>query len=124
MKPPVRGYRFGAVFLFFACRVCLDELGVRTAVRGLPDLAACWLSSACDVACRRCDVSPESKPKWEFPRLCRGGSKSLTYPGVDAADVRNLGMDVKDGLGGYETGHSAAMPLMRASACAFCNLKS
>jgi hypothetical protein len=22
------------------------------------------------------------KPKWEFPRLCRGGSKSLTYPGV------------------------------------------
>jgi hypothetical protein len=19
---------------------------------------------------------------WEFPRLCRGGSKSLTYPGV------------------------------------------
>jgi hypothetical protein len=25
-----------------------------------------------------------AKPKWEFPRLCRGGSKSLTYPGVDA----------------------------------------
>ena len=24
------------------------------------------------------------KPKWEFPRLCRGGSKSLTYPGVEA----------------------------------------
>ncbi len=23
-----------------------------------------------------------SKPQWEFPRLCRGGSKSLTYPGV------------------------------------------
>ena len=22
------------------------------------------------------------KPKWEFPRLCRGGSKSLTYPAV------------------------------------------
>jgi hypothetical protein len=27
---------------------------------------------------------PSAKPKWEFPRLCRGGSKSLTYPGVDA----------------------------------------
>jgi len=26
----------------------------------------------------------QTKPKWEFPRLCRGGSKSLTYPGVDA----------------------------------------
>ena len=25
------------------------------------------------------------KPTWEFPRLCRGGSKSLTYPAVDAA---------------------------------------
>jgi hypothetical protein len=25
-----------------------------------------------------------TKPKWEFPRLCRGGSKSLTYPGVDS----------------------------------------
>ena len=24
-----------------------------------------------------------SKPQWEFPRLCRGGSKSLTYPAVD-----------------------------------------
>ena len=23
-----------------------------------------------------------AKPTWEFPRLCRGGSKSLTYPGV------------------------------------------
>jgi YD repeat-containing protein len=26
-----------------------------------------------------------SKPQWEFPRLCRGGSKSLTYPAVDTA---------------------------------------
>src|ERR1700736_5657899 len=26
-----------------------------------------------------------AKPQWEFPRLCRGGSKSLTYPGVDTA---------------------------------------
>jgi len=26
-----------------------------------------------------------SKPTWEFPRLCRGGSKSLTYPAVDTA---------------------------------------
>ena len=25
------------------------------------------------------------KPQWEFPRLCRGGSKSLTYPAVDTA---------------------------------------
>jgi colanic acid biosynthesis protein WcaH len=25
-----------------------------------------------------------TKPTWEFPRLCRGGSKSLTYPAVDA----------------------------------------
>src|SRR5258707_6981343 len=24
-----------------------------------------------------------TKPQWEFPRLCRGGSKSLTYPAVD-----------------------------------------
>jgi hypothetical protein len=27
-------------------------------------------------------LAPIAKPKWEFPRLCRGGSKSLTYPGV------------------------------------------
>jgi adenine-specific DNA-methyltransferase len=26
-----------------------------------------------------------AKPQWEFPRLCRGGSKSLTYPEVDSA---------------------------------------
>ena len=26
----------------------------------------------------------KTKPTWEFPRLCRGGSKSLTYPAVDA----------------------------------------
>src|ERR1700736_613501 len=26
-----------------------------------------------------------AKPQWEFPRLCRGGSKSLTYPAVDIA---------------------------------------
>jgi hypothetical protein len=26
-----------------------------------------------------------SKPQWEFPRLCRGGRKSLTYPAVDTA---------------------------------------
>jgi hypothetical protein len=26
-----------------------------------------------------------AKPQWEFPRLCRGGSKSLTYPAVDTA---------------------------------------
>src|ERR1700730_1081573 len=26
-----------------------------------------------------------TKPQWEFPRLCRGGSKSLTYPAVDTA---------------------------------------
>jgi hypothetical protein len=31
------------------------------------------------------DMRPDNaKPKWEFPRLCRGGSKSLTYPGVDS----------------------------------------
>ena len=29
-------------------------------------------------------ISYGPKPKWEFPRLCRGGSKSLTYPGVDS----------------------------------------
>jgi hypothetical protein len=28
--------------------------------------------------------TPRPKPQWEFPRLCRGGSKSLTYPAVDA----------------------------------------
>src|SRR6202048_4242674 len=40
---------------------------------------------------RCCNSSPETtvrigrpKPQWEFPRLCRGGSKSLTYPAVDA----------------------------------------
>src|ERR1700738_3171191 len=27
----------------------------------------------------------QTKPQWEFPRLCRGGSKSLTYPAVDTA---------------------------------------
>src|ERR1700730_2106179 len=27
----------------------------------------------------------DPKPQWEFPRLCRGGSKSLTYPAVDTA---------------------------------------
>jgi hypothetical protein len=27
-------------------------------------------------------IAAASKPKWEFPRLCRGGSKSLTYPAV------------------------------------------
>jgi hypothetical protein len=26
------------------------------------------------------------KPKWEFPRLCRGGSKSLTYQEVHRRD--------------------------------------
>jgi hypothetical protein len=33
------------------------------------------------------DLCPYRKPKpqWEFPRLCRGGSKSLTYPAVDTA---------------------------------------
>jgi hypothetical protein len=29
---------------------------------------------------------PDAKPKREFPRLCRGGSKSLTYPGIDSRD--------------------------------------
>jgi hypothetical protein len=28
-----------------------------------------------------------SKPQWEFSRLCRGGSKSLTYPAVDAVGL-------------------------------------
>ena len=28
-----------------------------------------------------------TKPQWEFPRLCRGGSKSLTYPAVDTAGL-------------------------------------
>jgi hypothetical protein len=28
-----------------------------------------------------------SKPQWEFPRLCRGGSKSLTYPAVDTVGL-------------------------------------
>ena len=27
------------------------------------------------------------EPQWEFPRLCRGGSKSLTYPAVDTAGL-------------------------------------
>ena len=29
------------------------------------------------------DLVIPAKPQWEFPRLCRGGSKSLTYPAVD-----------------------------------------
>jgi hypothetical protein len=33
----------------------------------------------------RLDARPITKPQWEFPRLCRGGSKSLTYPAVDTA---------------------------------------
>src|SRR6516165_7241115 len=32
-----------------------------------------------------CLLDREAKPTWEFPRLCRGGSKSLTYPAVDTA---------------------------------------
>jgi hypothetical protein len=28
-----------------------------------------------------------TEPKWEFPRLCRGGGKSLTYPGVDPRPI-------------------------------------
>jgi hypothetical protein len=31
------------------------------------------------------DPNSAPKPQWEFPRLCRGGSKSLTYPAVDTA---------------------------------------
>src|ERR1700730_200502 len=26
-----------------------------------------------------------AKPQWEFPRLCRGGGRSLTYPAVGTA---------------------------------------
>ena len=29
----------------------------------------------------------EPNPQWEFPRLCRGGSKSLTYPAVDTVGL-------------------------------------
>jgi len=29
-----------------------------------------------------------AKPQWEFPRLCRGGSKSLTYPEVASTGHR------------------------------------
>src|ERR1700737_3223258 len=36
-------------------------------------------------AARVLDLRKNSKPQWEFPRLCRGGSKSLTYPAVDTA---------------------------------------
>jgi hypothetical protein len=32
-------------------------------------------------------VGRGSKPQWEFPRLCRGGRKSLTYPAVDTAGL-------------------------------------
>ena len=31
----------------------------------------------------KANVAHAAKPQWEFPRLCRGGSKSLTYPAVD-----------------------------------------
>jgi fermentation-respiration switch protein FrsA (DUF1100 family) len=37
---------------------------------------------------------PKTKPKWEFPRLCRGGSKSLTYPGVAAPRSANGGAPI------------------------------
>ena len=30
-------------------------------------------------------VRQGTKPSWEFPRLCRGGSRSLTYPAVNTA---------------------------------------
>ena len=36
-------------------------------------------------ACALIPRTADTKPTWEFPRLCRGGSKSLTYPAVDAA---------------------------------------
>ena len=32
---------------------------------------------------RKISFDQIAKPQWEFPRLCRGGSKSLTYPAVD-----------------------------------------
>jgi hypothetical protein len=40
---------FWIICLFFACRLCLDELGLCTVVRGLPHLAESWPCSACDV---------------------------------------------------------------------------
>src|ERR1700724_1072833 len=37
-------------------------------------------------SCQKRNERPrDPKPQWEFPRLCRGGSKSLTYPVVDTA---------------------------------------
>jgi hypothetical protein len=34
---------------------------------------------------RQSEEDRATKPQWEFPRLCRGGSKSLTYPAVHTA---------------------------------------
>jgi hypothetical protein len=38
-----------------------------------------------EVAERILCLNADTKPTREFPRLCRGGSKSLTYPAVDTA---------------------------------------
>ena len=57
-----------------------------------------------------------AKPKWEFPRLCRGGSKSLTYPGVEAprsiaatrlTAKRTKGIASMDGLKADTSDHGA-----------------
>jgi hypothetical protein len=67
---------------------------VRTALQGAASVAGSsrprlWSPSCRRSRAHRCRAGLEaawvvwtSKPKWEFPRLCRGGSKSLTYPGV------------------------------------------
>ena len=62
------------------------------------------------------------KPKWEFPRLCRGGSKSLTYPGVEAprsiaatrlTAKRTKGIASMDGLKADAPDRGAVMQLCK-----------
>ena len=58
------------------------------------------------------------KPTWEFTRLCRGGSKSLTYPAVNAARSiaatrraanHRKGIVSMDGLKADASDHGAVM---------------
>jgi hypothetical protein len=69
-------------------RIC-ERLGVKfpgptraySAERAVP--TSCSVRPHFEV--QRQSAARAPKPQWEFPRLCRGGSKSLTYPAVDTA---------------------------------------
>ena len=66
-------------------------------------------------ACALIPRTADTKPTWEFPRLCRGGSKSLTYPAVNAAAAsrraakHTKGIVSMDGLKADASDHGAVM---------------